>query len=855
MEKLKFSIHGMTCVVCSSTCQKSIQKLDGVKSCNVNFASGVALVEYDKDKVTPKDIYDAVSRSGYKAVPAQSQAKKESSGKLIAMLVLSFLLLAYAMLSMLGVKYPSAISPDDSPIVFTLIQLILCIPVIILGMPFYIRGFKNLFKAKPNMDSLVAVSTTTAFIYSFVNFILICMGDSHKVHALYFESVAVIIAIISLGKFLEGKSLKKTGDAIRQLTMLTPKKATVKRGGEWVEIDSADVVNGDVVLVKAGESFCCDGVISDGESSVNESMLTGESMPADKTVGDRVYGGSVNGNGILQFVADSVGEATQLSKIIALVEEAQNSKAPIARIADRVSGVFVPVVMSIAIIAGIIWWIANGFSMSIKIFVSVLVIACPCALGLATPTAIITGIGRGAKGGILFKNAEGLERLGGVDTIVLDKTGTVTKGRPELVDRYILGDEEEVLSYVRAVESVSEHPIAKAITDAIPPSSKTADVKVLSGYGLDGIVDGRRVLCGNMALLTSNGIDVSAISAKTDEFSSHGKSIVAVAIDGKAAAVLGIAATLKVEEMKSLGLRVILLSGDNKKAAEYIAKSVGIDEVIAEVLPDQKSEVIDRLILDGAKVAMVGDGINDAPALAKANVGIAMGGGSDVAIESGQVVIVGGQMGGVVRAVKLARATMRNIKENLFWAFIYNVIGIPIACGVLYPINEYTMSPMLGGLAMSLSSVSVVANALRLNLFKFDKKGKNTDRGTCAEGVCALTKADNILEEASSIAMPSTEESPSTQGKEIDGSADEEIKENNVRQDAEQRRDIMTINVKGMMCAHCEGRVNKAVGAIDGVYFVNADKDRGVVEVDFDDKKVDVEQIKDAISQQGYEVE
>ncbi len=861
MEKIKFSIHGMTCVVCSSTCQKSIQKLDGVKSCNVNFASGVALVEYDKDKVTPKDIYDAVNRSGYKAVPAQSQAQKENVGKLIAMLVLSFLLLAYAMLSMLGVKYPSAISPDDNPIVFTVVQLILCIPVIILGMPFYVRGFKNLFKAKPNMDSLVAVSTTTAFIYSFVNFILICNGDHHKVHALYFESVAVIIAIISLGKFLEGKSLKKTGDAIRQLTMLTPKKATVKRGGEWVEIDSADVVKGDVVLVKAGESFCCDGVISHGESTVNESMLTGESMPADKTVGDRVYGGSVNGNGILQFVADSVGEATKLSKIIALVEEAQNSKAPIARIADRVSGVFVPVVMGIAIIAGIIWWIANGFSMSIKIFVSVLVIACPCALGLATPTAIITGIGRGAKGGILFKNAEGLERLGGVDTIVLDKTGTVTKGRPELVDRYILGNEEEVLSYVRAVESVSEHPIAKAITDAIPPSSKTADVKVLSGYGLDGIVDGRRVLCGNMALLTSNGIDVSSISAKSDEFSSHGKSIVAVAVDGKAAAVLGIADTLKddskecVEEMKSLGLRVILLSGDNKKAAEYIAKSVGIDEVIAEVLPDQKGDVIDRLILDGAKVAMVGDGINDAPALAKANVGIAMGGGSDIAIESGQVVIVGGQMGGVVRAVKLARATMRNIKENLFWAFIYNVIGIPIACGVLYPINGYTMSPMLGGLAMSLSSVSVVANALRLNLFKFDKNGKNTDKGTCADGVCALTKADNISKESSAIAMPSTEESPSAQDNEIDVSAGEEIKENNVRQYVEQRRDIMTINVKGMMCAHCEGRVNKAVGAIDGVYFVNADKDRGVVEVDFDDKKVDVEQIKDAITKQGYEVE
>ena len=819
VKKLKFNIVGMTCVVCSGTCQKAIAKLDGVKTCNVNFASGVALVEYDEEKLGEKEIYSAVEKAGYRAVAGEKQEKKSGVVKVAIMLTLALGLLAFAMLSMLGVKYPSAISPDDSPIVFTVIQLILCVPVMVMGYAFYVRGFKNLFKGKPNMDSLVAVSTTTAFIYSFVNFILICAGDSHKVHSLYFESVAVIIAIITLGKFLESKSLKRTGDAIRQLTLLTPAFATVQRNGEWVKVDSNEVKTGDIVLVKAGESFCCDGVIIDGESNINESMLTGESMPVDKSVGDRVFGGTVNGNGILQFRAEGVGEETKLSKIIKLVEDAQNSKAPIARIADKVSGVFVPIVIAIALLSGIIWWATNGLSLAIKIFVSVLVIACPCALGLATPTAVITGIGRGAKGGILFKNAESLERLGSIDTIVFDKTGTITKGAPTLVDKYLLGDENEILPLVRAVESVSEHPIAMAITSALPDSGIKAEVKVLSGYGLEGNVDGKKVLCGNRALMENNGVDVSELTAKADEYSEEGKSIIMIAIDGKAKGVLAVADTLKddskesIEQLKKLGLRLILLSGDNQKVADSIAKSVGIDEVIANVLPDQKSHEIDRLIKEGRKVAMVGDGINDAPALAKANVGIAMGSGSDIAIESGQVVIVGGQISGVARAVRLARATMRNIKENLFWAFIYNVIGIPIACGVLYPINGYTMSPMLGGLAMSLSSVCVVTNALRLNFFKFDKNKK---------------EIKNECGEACPIQIDAVE--------------------------TQKEKEIMQIKVNGMMCSHCEGRVNKAVGALDGVTFVSANHDKKIVEVTFDENKVSLQEIKDAITEQGYEV-
>ncbi len=819
LKKLKFNIQGMTCVVCSGSCQKAIEKLDGVKSCNVNFASGVALVEYDEEKVGEKEIYGAVEKAGYKAIAGEKQEKKSGVAKVVAMLVFSVALLAYAMLAMAGVKYPSAISPDDSPIVFTLIQLLLCIPVMIMGGAFYIRGFKNLFRAKPNMDSLVAVSTTTAFIYSFVNFILICAGDGHKVHSLYLESVAVIIAVITLGKFLESKSLKKTGDAIRQLTLLTPAYATVLRDGEWVKVDSNEVKVGDIALVKAGESFCCDGEVIEGESNVNESMLTGESMPVDKGVGSKVFGGTVNGNGILKFRAEGVGETTKLSKIIKLVEDAQNSKAPIARIADKVSGVFVPVVIAIALIAGIIWWATNGIALAVEIFVGVLVIACPCALGLATPTAIITGIGRGARGGILFKNAESLERLGSVDTVVFDKTGTVTEGAPTLTDKYLLGDEEEILSLVRAVESVSEHPIAKAITEALPDNGIKAEVKILSGYGLEGKADGKTVLCGNKALMDNYGVNVENIIEKADGFSDEGKSIIMIAIDGRAVGVLAVADTLKddsaqaIERLKKLNLRLILLSGDNKRVADNIASKAGIDEVIANVLPEQKSEVIERLMAEGRNVAMVGDGINDAPALAKANVGIAMGSGSDIAIESGQVVIVGGKISGVERAIRLARATMRNIKENLFWAFIYNIIGIPIACGVLYPINGYIMKPMLGGLAMSLSSVSVVANALRLNMFKFDKNKKES-KNECV-GSCPISSADD---------------------------------------DGKKEKETMKITVNGMMCSHCESRVNKAVGELSGVTFVGADHDNNLVEVTFDENKVTLDEIKNAIRAQGYEV-
>lgn len=833
MQKFTFSIGGMTCVVCAATCRKAIEKLDGVSACNVNFASGKAVVEYDKDKVSIDDIVRAVEKAGYKAVVEKQEEKKPQDKKLIAMLVLALCLLVFSMAAMLGVKYPSFISPDTNPIAFGAVQIVLCVPVMILGWGFYVRGFKNLFTLKPNMDSLVAVSTTTAFVYSMYNYVLICLGNAHAVHELYFESAAVIIAIICLGKSLESRSLKKTGEAIKKLTMLTPDTAWVWREGEWKEIDVKEVIEGDVILVKAGESFCCDGKISKGHTSVNESMLTGESLPADKNEGDYVFGGTVNGTSTVEFIAENVGEKTKLANIIRLVEDAQNSKAPIARIADKVSGIFVPAVIAIAILAGIIWTIAENSAMAIKVFVGVLVIACPCALGLATPTAIITGIGRGAKSGVLFKNAEGLEKLSGVNTVVFDKTGTITVGKPLLTDVYVPENKEKILGLAKAVEIMSEHPLAQAVAQGIEEDVsqiKVESVTALSGLGVSAVADGKEIYLGNARLMQEKikDFDSTPYGAKACEYAGQGKSVIIIAVDKKAVGVLAVADAIKedaahaVESLKKSGIRVVLLSGDNALTAENIAKSAGIDEVIADVLPEGKSQVIEKLMSEGAKVAMVGDGINDAPALAKANVGIAMGGGSDIAIESGQVVIVGGSPLGVVRSIQLAKATMRNVKQNLFWAFIYNIIGIPVACGVLYPLTGIIMNPMIGGAAMSLSSVSVVSNALRLNFYKFkEQEGSENVCGASCPAAYENVSEDNDTEKEK-----------------------ESIKEIN-----------MKIKVKGMMCEHCENRVNKSLGAMDGVSFVKADRLSESVEIQFDESRVSLDDIKAKIKDEGYDAE
>ena len=835
MKNVIFNIDGMSCVVCSGSCKKALLALDGVKRADVNFASGKAVVEYDDKKLTEDDLAAAVIKAGY--TPRFEKKKEEKKGfdkdlaVTLVRVVLAAALLLWSMLPMMGVPYPSAISPEGNPFVYALVQIILCVPVMALSYKIYLRGYRNLFKLDPNMDSLVAVSTTAAFVYSVYGFALICGGDAHAAHNLYFESAAVILALISLGKYLEHRALKKTGKAIEELTSLAPDFALVLRNGEFVRIPSAEVVAGDTVRVAAGESFCADGVITKGSSAVQESMITGESLPVDKTVGDSVIGGTVNGNGVIEFKATGVGADTMLSKIITLVENAQNSRAPIAKLADKVAKVFVPAVMAIAVIASVAWAVAGQDSaFVIKIFVSVLTIACPCALGLATPTAIITGSGSGAKLGILFKNAEALERTSKVNAVVFDKTGTITEGVPRVVKIYSVdGDEDALLSLCACVESVSEHPLAKAVTDRAKEAGleiKTAEkVENLSGYGLKATVNGNAVLCGKSALLTENGADIKVIENYLKDCYDNGYSVIAFAENGIAKGCIALADGVKqnaaeaVQALKKDGIKTVMLTGDNAKAAAYIAAQVGIDEVISEVLPEGKADKIKQLKEGGARVAMVGDGINDAPALTEADVGIAVGEGSDVAIESSDVVLVGGDVRAVADAVELGRATLRNVKENLFWAFIYNILGIPFACGVVYALGGALLNPMIAGLAMSCSSVCVVLNALRLAYFKpkrlknaakneiIDEKEQNGG-SVCSAG-CPLEK-DSVMKNE--------------------------------------------IKVNGMMCAHCEARVTKAVTALDGVKSCVASAAEGKVKVEYDESKVSLNAIKDAIKAQDYEV-
>ena len=834
MKTLTFNVEGMTCVVCSSAVEKALKALPTAEGVAVNFASGKAVISYDENVISEADVAAAVTRAGYKPVIGEVKQEKKrdfAQIKLIISFVLGMALLLWAMLPMIGVPYPSAISPDEGTLAFATVQLILCVPVPLLNFGYYIRGFRNLFRLKPNMDSLIAVSTTAAFVYSLYNYVRICTGVEGLGHSLYFESVSVIIALISLGKYLEHRSLQRTGSAIAALTALTPKVATVIRGGKQLIIPSEQVVAGDTVLVKAGESFCCDGEIIEGSGEVNESMLTGESMPVDKAPGDKVFGGTINGSGTLTFRAEGVGADTALAKIIKMVEDAQNSKAPIAKLADKIAGVFVPVVMAIAVIAAIVWGaVGQTAAFCMQIFVAVLVIACPCSLGLATPTAIITGTGRAARRGVLFKNAEALERTSKVNAVVFDKTGTITEGVPRVVKIYSVdGDEDALLSLCACVESVSEHPLAKAVTDRAKEAGleiKTAEkVENLSGYGLKATVNGNAVLCGKSALLTENGADIKVIESYLKDCYDNGYSVIAVAENGIAKGCIALADGVKqnaaeaVQALKKDGIKTVMLTGDNAKAAAYIASQVGIDEVISEVLPEGKADKIKQLKEGGARVAMVGDGINDAPALTEADVGIAVGEGSDVAIESSDVVLVGGDVRAVADAVELGRATLRNVKENLFWAFIYNILGIPFACGVVYALGGALLNPMIAGLAMSCSSVCVVLNALRLAYFKpkrlknaakneiIDEKEQNGG-SVCSAG-CPLEK-DSVMKNE--------------------------------------------IKVNGMMCAHCEARVTKAVTALDGVKSCVASAAEGTVKVEYDESKVSIQAIKDAIKAQDYEV-
>ena len=750
MKKEEFALEGLQCAGCVSTVEKVVRDLPGVKEANVNLATEKMMVQFNPKEADVQKIMETVSLAGYQAIlindeedvlekTAIKKEKQLQSLKVRAWVsgVFAIVLLYMAMGEMIGLPLPQIIQPMEHPIVFSVTQLILVTPILWVGRSYFVNGFKALIRKHPNMDSLVALGTSAAILYSVWSTIRILAGEYHYVMHLYVESAAVILAFITVGKYFETLTKGRTSQAIQSLVALSPKVATVIRDGKEVEVPVEELQIGEVVFVRPGEKIPVDGVIISGESFVDESMITGESVPVFKKEGSKVVGATLNTTGSFQVEVSQVGKDTTLSQIIRLVEEAQGSKAPIAAIADRVAGIFVPIVMGLSLLAGLYWGLIGGesFEFVVTVMISVLVIACPCALGLATPTAIMVGTGFGAKRGILIKSSAALEEAGHVGVVLLDKTGTITNGKPKVVDIQVFNDysKEEVLKIAASIEKHSEHPLGKAIVEEAEKQEfdvlPIEQFRSISGMGIQGIVDGKEVLLGNHLLLQNQGIAVDEFNAVIDGVASKGQTAMFVAIQKQVAGIIVVADTIKatskeaIQQMKALGLQVRMVTGDHEKTAKAIANEVGIETVYSQVLPNEKASVVEQLLKEGYQVAMVGDGINDAPALAKATVGIAIGSGVDVAIETADMVMMQDDLRLVAKTIQLSKMTMMTIKENLFWAFIYNVIGIPVAMGVLHFFGGPLLSPMIAGAAMSFSSVSVVLNALRLNhkLSKLEK--------------------------------------------------------------------------------------------------------------------------------------
>ena len=750
LKDIELDIDGISCQVCVNKIEKKVSKLNGVKSVVVNLANSRGKIVYDSDVIKLSEILEVMKKMGYtgtkheessenlKDKEKEEHLKREFLEFKIA-IVFSAIVFYIAMGTMVGLPVPSIISPDINPLNFAIIQFILALPVVYIGRRFYTVGIKQLFMRSPSMDSLIATGTGSALLYSIYGTFKIAEGNYHYVHSLYYESAVVILALILLGKYLEGVSKGKTSEAIKKLMSLKSKKANLVRNGEIVQVDIEEVEKGEILLVKPGESIPVDGKVIDGNSTVDESMLTGESIPIDKAAGDIVYGASINKNGSLKIEATAVGKDTVISKIIKLVENAQGSKAPIAKIADKVSAYFVPIVMIIATAAGIIWYylgsrgiveINNTPSIfALTIFISVMVIACPCSLGLATPTAIMVGTGRGAELGILIKSGEALEKAHKVNTVVFDKTGTLTEGKPKVTDILTMEGykENDTLQIAGALELHSEHPLGEAIVEEAKNRGlifpQVNDFISITGQGVYGKIEESEVLIGNVKLMKAKNIEIT-MKKELDELASQGKTPMYMAIDGKFLGIIAVADVMKeeavdtIKELKERGYKIGMITGDNKITAEAIGKQVGIDMIFAEVTPEDKYLKVKELQEEGYNVAMVGDGINDSPALVQADVGIAIGGGTDIAMESADIVLMKRNLKDVLTAMDLSNATIRNIKQNLFWAFIYNTLGIPIAAGVLYPFTGHLLNPMIAGGAMAMSSVSVVTNALRLKNFK-----------------------------------------------------------------------------------------------------------------------------------------
>lgn len=840
----KFDVTGMTCSACSSHVEKSVCKLVGEGNVSVSLLTNSMQVKYDEKKISEEDIIKAVEDAGYGAsvagAPAAKKAEKKGSvvdeeiKEMKTRLIISFIflipLMYVSMGSMAGLPQPSFLTGHANAVSFAFTQFLMCLPIIYVNRKYFIVGYKTLWHRAPNMDSLIAVGSTAALAYGIFAIYRMSYGLGagdyalvEKYHMdLYFESSVMILTLITLGKFLETRSRRKTSEAISRLTELAPETAVVERNGVETEIPIEELNAGDIVIVKPGARIPADGIIVDGNSSVDESALTGESIPVEKTVGDKIIAASINKNGFLKFRAEKVGSETTLAQIIKLVEDASASKAPIAKLADKIAGVFVPVVMTIALVTAIAW-LATGhdFEFALSCAISVLVISCPCALGLATPVAIMVGTGKGAENGILIKSAEALETLHLVKTVIMDKTGTLTEGKPVVTDIYSIGiDENELLALAASAEKPSEHPLAGALIEDAEKKGinlfEAEDFRAVSGRGVTATVDGRKILAGNKYFMSENGIDVSVFEQKEKEYSNLGKTVLYFAGENNPLGLIAVQDVPKktsraaVKCLRDMGIDVIMLTGDNKRTAEAVARSLGITNVVSEVMPQDKEAVVRSVQEKGGRTAMIGDGINDAPALARADVGIAIGAGTDVAIESADIVLMKSDLMDAVTAIKLSKATIKNVKENLFWAFFYNIICIPLAAGVWFPAFGIKLSPMIGAAAMSMSSVCVVSNALRLKFFKADNN-------------CVLDD-----EPAGEINV---------------------VSQNEYKGETNMKKEML---IEGMSCMHCSGRVEKALNGLDGVN-AKVDLEKKTAYVDLSKDVSDADLTK-AVTDAGYEV-
>ncbi len=856
MKTKKFNITGMTCSACSARIEKNLSKTEGVTEVNVNLLSNNMTVKYDESILSEADIIKVVLNTGYGASSAEK--KKETPDKndktdaekefeeMKKRLFVSFLfavpLFYLSMGHMLNWPLPDIFHGEENTITFAFTQFLLALPVMIINKKFYTVGFKTLFKGSPNMDSLIAIGTTAAVGYGVFAIYKIGYGLGHMdmdmvmqySMDLYFESAGVILALITLGKFLEARAKGRTSDAIKKLMDLSPKTALVERNGQEDEIPVEEVEKGDIIIVKPGQSVPVDGVIIVGNSSIDESMLTGESIPVEKKVGDKVIGASINKSGYFKFEAQNVGDDTTLSQIIRLVEEASSSKAPISKMADKISSIFVPVVITIAVIATIVWLILGAtFEFALSIGIAVLVISCPCALGLATPTAIMVGTGKGAENGILIKSAEALEIAHQIKTVVMDKTGTITEGKPRVTDIIVSGiNETEMLRIAASAEKGSEHPLADAVVEEAKKRNldlyNVSNFEAIPGQGLEATVNNKKYFIGNLRLINTKNININNFEEKSTKLADEGKTPLYFADERNVLGIVAVADVVKptsqkaIQEFEAMGIEVVMLTGDNKKTAEAIRKQLGITRAIAEVLPQDKEREIRKIQEQGRKVAMIGDGINDAPALARADVGIAIGAGTDVAIESADIVLIRSDLLDAVTAVQLSHATIKNIKQNLFWAFIYNTIGIPLAAGLFYGLLRWKLNPMFAAGAMSLSSVSVVSNALRLKFFKPARINY--------DGVNISKELSNDTE--IKVNVEALENKSNNNGG------------NNMKK---------TFKVEGMSCGHCKAAVERALKSVDGVENAVVDLENKSAEVTLL-HEVNDDVLKKAVLDAGYEI-